>query len=145
MLLALGAMLAVVLAEGAAAADSSAPAWSSLKPGATTGWLTMDDAPHYGAPFARELAATTNRSFTIAPQGDVFLKDGQPFRFIAGTCVPGQCRAGQLAVLKCRRSALRKTGASWQNGAAPADSAAAAAVSTTSASTPRTGRTGCCG
>ncbi len=121
MLLALGALLAVVLAQGAAAADSSAPAWSSLKPGATTGWLTMDDAPHYGTPFARELAATTNRSFTIAPQGDVFLKDGQPFRFIAGTCVPGRRRAGQLALSKCRRSCLRLSGAPWWSSSASAD------------------------
>ena len=114
MLLALGALLAVVLAQGAAAAESSAPAWSSLKPGATTGWLTMDDAPHFGAPFARELAAITNRSFTIAPQGDVFLKDGQPFRFIAGTCVPGQRRAGQLALPVCWRSCLGACGSHWR-------------------------------
>ncbi|KAK9821791.1 hypothetical protein WJX81_004092 [Elliptochloris bilobata] len=78
------ALLAALLATGAAAAPS-APAWSSFKQGATTGWLTMDDAPHFVGPQSRALAAGTNRSFIVAGQGDVFLKDGQPFRFIAGT------------------------------------------------------------
>ena len=82
-----GLLLAAAAVALLATEAAAAPSWSSIKPGVSTGWLTMDDAPHFGGPSARALSAGANRSFVIASKGDVFLKDGVPFRFIAGTCV----------------------------------------------------------
>ena len=136
MLPAVVALVAALLATGAAAAPST-PAWSSLKPGATTGWLTMEDAPHFVEPKTQALAAGTNRSFIVAGQGDVFLKDGQPFRFIAGTCAP-------QAPLPASAAACTQLKRFIMTARPQLTCGCALAASTTSVSTPRTGRTASC-